>query len=76
MPVTAPQVVHRDETPSTLKNKKQRGVVAQAFNPSTREAEAGGFLSLRPAWSTESSRTARAIHINPVSKKKKKKYEF
>jgi hypothetical protein len=29
------------------------GVVAQAFNPSTREAEAGGFLSLRPTWSTE-----------------------
>jgi hypothetical protein len=24
-----------------------------AFNPSTREAEAGGFLSLRPAWSTK-----------------------
>jgi hypothetical protein len=24
-----------------------------AFNPSTREAEAGGFLSSRPAWSTE-----------------------
>jgi hypothetical protein len=29
------------------------GVVAHAFNPSTWEAEAGGFLSLRPAWSTE-----------------------
>jgi hypothetical protein len=29
------------------------GVVAHAFNPSTREAEAGGFLSLRPAWSTK-----------------------
>jgi hypothetical protein len=28
-------------------------VVAQAFNPSTGEAEAGGFLSLRPAWSTD-----------------------
>ena len=27
------------------------GVVAHAFNPSTREAEAGGFLSSRPAWS-------------------------
>jgi hypothetical protein len=30
-----------------------RAVVAHAFNPSTWEAEAGGFLSLRPAWSTE-----------------------
>jgi hypothetical protein len=29
------------------------GVVAHAFNPSTREVEAGGFLSSRPAWSTE-----------------------
>jgi hypothetical protein len=28
------------------------GVVAHAFNPTTREAEAGGFLSSRPAWST------------------------
>jgi hypothetical protein len=30
-----------------------QAVVAHAFNPSTREAEAGRFLSLRPAWSTE-----------------------
>jgi hypothetical protein len=29
------------------------GVVAHAFNSSTQEAEAGGFLSLRPAWSTK-----------------------
>jgi hypothetical protein len=29
------------------------GVMAHAFNPSTREAEAGGFLSSRPALSTE-----------------------
>jgi hypothetical protein len=28
-------------------------VAAHTFNPSTREAEAGGFLSLRPAWSTK-----------------------
>jgi hypothetical protein len=39
------------------------GVVAHAFNPSTRKAEADGFLS---------SRTARAIQKNPVSKKKQK----
>jgi hypothetical protein len=30
-----------------------RAVVAHAFNPSIWEAEAGGFLSLRPAWSTK-----------------------
>jgi hypothetical protein len=28
-------------------------VVAHAFNPSTWEAEAGGFLSSRPAWATK-----------------------
>jgi hypothetical protein len=34
-------------------NSKQPGVVAHAFNPSTWEAEAGGFLSSRLAWFTE-----------------------
>jgi hypothetical protein len=29
------------------------GVVVHAFNPNTQEAEAGGFLSSRPAWSTK-----------------------
>jgi hypothetical protein len=29
------------------------GVVAHTFNPSTGEAEAGRFLSSRPAWSTK-----------------------
>ncbi|EDL12426.1 mCG1031467, partial [Mus musculus] len=28
-------------------------MVAHAFNPSTREAEAGRFLSSSPAWSTK-----------------------
>jgi hypothetical protein len=35
------------------KKKNSWGVVAHAFNPSTWEAEAGGFPSLRPAWSTK-----------------------
>jgi major histocompatibility complex class I len=29
------------------------GVVVHSFNPSTWEAEAGGSLSSRPAWSTK-----------------------
>jgi hypothetical protein len=33
---------------------KGQAVVAHTFNPSsTHEAEAGGFLSSKPAWSTE-----------------------
>jgi hypothetical protein len=48
-------------------------MMAHAFNPSTWEAEAGGFLSSRPAWSTECSRTARATQRNPVSKKQTNK---
>jgi hypothetical protein len=38
---------------NNLKRQKEPGVVAHIFNPSTWEAEAGGFLSSRPAWSTE-----------------------
>ena len=53
------------------------GVVAHTFNPSAWEAEAGRFLSLRPAWSTRvSSRTAKATKRKPVSKKQKQKQNF
>jgi major histocompatibility complex class I len=37
----------------SLKSVSMPGLVVHAFNPSTREAEAGGSLSSRPAWSTE-----------------------
>ena len=49
-------------------------VVAHVFNPSTQEAEAGGFLNSRPAWSVYrvSSRTARATQRNPCLEKPKK----
>jgi hypothetical protein len=45
----------RSKGKSVFKNVEYKpGVVAHAFSPSTREAEAGGFLSSRgPAWSTE-----------------------
>jgi hypothetical protein len=46
--------------------------MALVFNPSTREAEAGRFLSSRPAWSRVRFRTARDIQRNPVSKNQTK----
>jgi hypothetical protein len=51
------------------------GVVAHAFNPSTREAEAGGFLSLRPAWSTKCVPEQPGLHRETLSQKKKRKKE-
>jgi hypothetical protein len=33
-------------------------MMAYTFNPRVQEAEAGEYLSSRPGWSTESSRTA------------------
>jgi hypothetical protein len=36
-----------------LKVQEHWAVVVYTFNPNTWEAEAGGFLSSRPAWSTE-----------------------
>ena len=36
-----------------LQPGKKPGVVVHTFDPSTREADAGGVLSLRPAWSTK-----------------------
>jgi hypothetical protein len=43
------------------------GVVAHTFNPSTWEAEAGGFLSLRPAWSTEWDPEQPGLHRETLS---------
>jgi hypothetical protein len=37
----------------SLARDPKLGVVAHAFNPRTREVEAGGFLSSRPTWSTK-----------------------
>jgi hypothetical protein len=49
--------------------------VAHTFKPSTWEAEAGGFLSSRPAWSTERVPGQPGLYRerNPVSKNKTKK---
>jgi hypothetical protein len=49
-------------------------VVVHAFNPGTQEAEAGGCLSLRPAWSTElSSRTPKAMCRDPYLREEERK---
>jgi hypothetical protein len=45
--------------------------VAYAFNPSTREAEAGGFLSSKPAWSTEQVSGQPGLHRETLSQKQK-----
>ena len=49
------------------------GVVAHAFNPSTWEAEAGGFLSSRPAWSTKWVPGQPGLHRETLSQKNQKK---
>jgi hypothetical protein len=54
-------------------NRRNSHRVAQVFNPSTQEAEAGRAPSSRLAWSTLSSRTARTIQKNHISKKPKNK---
>jgi hypothetical protein len=41
--------IKKDFNNSLKEMQEKPGVVAHAFNPSTREAEAGGFLSSRPA---------------------------
>ena len=47
-------------------------VVARAFNPSTREAEAGGSLGLRSAWSTEQVLGQPGLHRETLSPQKTK----
>jgi hypothetical protein len=48
-------------------------VVAHAFNPSTWEAEAGGFLSSRQAWSTKWGPGQPGLHRETLSRKKQNK---
>jgi hypothetical protein len=44
---------NKKKTIQRISKTRKLGLVAHAFNPSTREAEAGGFLSSRQAWSTK-----------------------
>ena len=52
-------------------NSEEMGVVEHAFNPSTWEAEAGGFLSSKPAWSTEWVPGQPGLYRETLSQKKK-----
>jgi hypothetical protein len=51
-------------------------VVELAFNPSTWEAEAGEFLSLRPAWSTEWVPGQPGLYRETLSREKKRNIEI
>jgi hypothetical protein len=51
------------------------GIVAHAFNPSTWEAEAGEFLSSRPAWSTKWAPGQSKLYRETMSKKKNPKQQ-
>jgi hypothetical protein len=57
----------------TLKKCLLPGVVVHAFNPSTREAEAGRFLSSRPASSTKWVPGLPGLHRETLSQKNKNK---
>jgi hypothetical protein len=45
-------ILHRPKE-AKQEERPKLAVVANAFNPSTQEPEAGGFLSSRPVWSTK-----------------------
>jgi hypothetical protein len=58
----------------SLKNFKNLwAVVAHTFNPSTWEAEAGRFLSSRPAWSIERIPGQPGLYRETLSRKKQNK---
>jgi hypothetical protein len=57
---------------NSLKHVLQPGVVVHAFNSSTREAEAGGSLSSRTAWSTEGVPGQPGLYRETLSRKTNK----
>jgi hypothetical protein len=61
------------KTVSEKRNNPEPGTVAHAFNPSTWEAEAGGFLSSRPDWSTKWVPGQPGLYRETLSRKNKTK---
>jgi hypothetical protein len=62
----------REKQNKTKQNKtKQNKNVAHSFNPSTWEAEAGGFLSSKSAWSTKCIPEQPEVHRETLSRKTK-----
>jgi hypothetical protein len=58
---------------SSIQSKQRKlGMVAHTFNSSTREAEVGGLLSSRPAWSTKGVPGQPRLHRETLSRKNKK----
>jgi hypothetical protein len=53
------------------KGDEKLDMVAHAFNPSTQEAETGGFLSSRTAWSTKWVTGQPELYRETLSQKKK-----
>ena len=59
---------------TVVKSSVGLSMMVHTFNPSTWEAEAGGFLNSRPAWVYRvSSRTAKATQRKKKKKKKKER---
>jgi hypothetical protein len=58
-----------------LKERWSWTVVVHAFRPSIWKAEAGRFLSSRPAWTTEWVPGQLGLHRETLSQKRKKKKE-
>jgi hypothetical protein len=52
----------------SIRKQAEPGMVAHTFNPSTWEAEAGGFPSSRPPWSTKCVPGQPGLQRNPVLK--------
>jgi hypothetical protein len=67
----SPAEVQGKEQSNEHKMLMESWVVAHAFNPSTQEAEASGFLILRPAWSTEQVPGQPELHRETLSWKTK-----